>query len=49
MKWEVFVMGHHVYKETLTPFVEEELDVTMQANDIQNKYAVAISQERKVI
>ena len=44
---EVFVLGHHVYKETLKPFVEEELDATMQGNNIHGKYAVAIFQERK--
>ena len=46
---EDFILGHHVYKETLKPFVEEELDATMQGNNIHGKYAVAIFQERKVI
>ena len=41
---EAFAMGHHVYKQTWTPFVEEKLDAAMQPSNIKNKYAVAIFQ-----
>ena len=37
-------MGHHVYKQTWTPFVGEKLDAAMQPNNINDKYAVAIFQ-----
>ena len=41
---EAFAMGHHVYKQTWTPFVEEKLDAAMQPSNIKDKYAVAIFQ-----
>ena len=41
---EAFVMGHHVYKQTWTPFVGEKLDAAMQPSNIKDKYAVAIFQ-----
>ena len=41
---EAFVMGHHVYKQTWTPFVEQKLDAAMQPSNIKDKYAVAIFQ-----
>ena len=44
---EAFVMGHHVYKQTWTPFVGEKLDTAMQPNNAKDKYAVAIFQEEK--
>ena len=44
---KVFVVGHHMYKETWIPFVGEKLDTVMQPTDVKDKYAVAISQEGK--
>ena len=44
---EAFVMGHHVYKGTWTPFVGEKSDITMQPNNVKDKYAVAIFQDGK--
>ena len=41
---EAFVMGHHVYKQTWTPFVGEKLNAAMQPSNIKDKYAVAIFQ-----
>ena len=41
---EAFVMGHHVYKQTGTPFVWEKLDAVMQPSNIKDKYAVVIFQ-----
>ena len=41
---EAFVMGHHVYKQTWTPFVGEKLDAAMQPSNIKDKYAVPIFQ-----
>ena len=41
---EAFVMGHHLYKQTWTPFVGEKLDAAMQPSNIKGKYAVAIFQ-----
>ena len=35
-------MGHHVYKQTWTPFIGEKLDAGMQPSNIKDKYAVAI-------
>ena len=46
---EAFVISHHVYKETWTPFAEEKLDSGMQPNNVKDKYAVAIFQERKKV
>ena len=40
-------MGHHVYKETRTPFVGEKLDTVMQPNNVKDKYAVSFFQEGK--
>ena len=37
-------MGHHVYKQTWTPFVGEKLDAGMQPSNIKDKYAVTIFQ-----
>ena len=44
---KVFVVSHHMYKETWTPFVGEKLDTVMQPTDVKDKYAVAISPEGK--
>ena len=44
---EACVMGHHVNKETWTPFVGENLDTAMKPNNVKDKYAVAIFQEGK--
>ena len=44
---EAFVMGHHVYKQTWTPFVGEKLDAAVQPSNIKDKYAVAIFQGRR--
>ena len=44
---EAFVMDHHVYKETWTPFVGEKMDTAIQPNNVKDKYAVAIFQEGK--
>ena len=44
MQYEIdsFVMGHHVYKESWTPFIGEDLGVKMQADNIVDRYAVAV-------
>ena len=44
---EAFVMGYHVYRETWKPFVGEKLDTAMEPNNVMDKYAVAIFQERQ--
>ena len=44
---EAFVTGHHLYKETQIPFVEEILDTVMQPNNVKDKYAVSFLQEEK--
>ena len=44
---EDFVMDHHVYKETWTPFVGEKFDTAMQPNNLKDKYAVATFKEGK--
>ena len=40
-------MGHHVFKETWTPFVGEKLNPAMQLNFVKGKYAAAFCQEGK--
>ena len=44
---EVFVMDHHVYKETWPSFVGEKLDTAMQPNNVKDKYTVATFQKGK--
>ena len=44
---DAFVMGHHVYKDIWKPVLGEELDVSMESNNIKDKYAVAVYQKGK--
>ena len=44
---DAFVMGHHVYKDIWKPVLGEELDVSMEPNNIKDKYAVAVYQKGK--
>ena len=40
-------MGHHVYKDIWKPVLGEELDVSMEPNNIKDKYAVSVHQKGK--
>ena len=44
MQYEIdsFVMGHHVYKVSWTPFIGENLGVVMQSDNVMDRYAVAV-------
>ena len=33
---EACVMGHHVYKDTWTPFIGENLDTAVQPNNVKD-------------
>ena len=41
---EAFILDHHMYKETWTPFAGENLDTAMEHNNVKDKHAVAIFQ-----
>ena len=41
---EVFVMGHHVYKQTWAPFFRGEIRCSKHPSNIKDKYVVAIFQ-----
>ena len=40
-------MGYHIYKKTWKIFVGEKIDTAMESNNLMDKYAVAILQERQ--
>ena len=39
---ESTVRGHHVYKASWSPYIEEELPVQCEVNNIHNDFAVAV-------
>lgn len=44
-EFESFIMGYHVYKTIWTPFEGEELTAIMEPQNIEDKFAVAITRE----
>ena len=46
---ESVVHGHHVYKAVWSPYIEEELLVECEVNNIQDGFAVAILKNSMII
>ena len=43
------VRGHHVYKETWTPYVSEELIASCEDTNVYDRHAVAILKNGEVV
>ena len=46
---EIYVNGHHVYKDTWSPKIGESLDVQIKPNNPVDKYTVCIRKSGKVV
>ena len=46
---DMYVKGHHTYKDIWTPEIGESLDAQIEPNNPVDKYAACIQKSRKVV
>ena len=49
MDLEIFIKGHHIYKNISTPQLDELLEVSTEPNNPVDKFAVAVKKNQNIV